>query len=66
MSNLAKFELVVFDITKKNYLSCIFNAKVHLDAMSLGDAIKEINKAYELLQQQYREKGFHKYSEFIS
>jgi len=40
MSNLVKFEIV----TRKNYVSWIFGAKIYLDAMGLGVAIKEINK----------------------
>ena len=45
MSNLTKLEFVAFDITRKNYLSWILDAKIHLDAMDLGDKIKEGNKA---------------------
>ena len=45
MSNLTKLELVAFDITEKNSLSWILNAKTHLYAMNLGVAIKERNQA---------------------
>ncbi|XP_020270895.1 uncharacterized protein LOC109846083 [Asparagus officinalis] len=132
MANLAKLEFVALDITGKNYLSWILDAKIHLEANALGDTIKDGNDAsnqdkaksmiffrhhlheglkaeyltvkdllvlwnslkessqlklcgekdadeemlektfstfhasHFLLQQQYREKGFKKYSELIS
>ena len=40
MSNLTKFEFVAIDISVKNYLSWI------LDAMNLGNTIKEGNQAF--------------------
>jgi len=43
MSNLANFEFVTLDITRKNYLYWILDVEIYLDAMGLGDAIKEIN-----------------------
>jgi len=46
MSNLAKLEFATFDISRKNYLSWILYAEIHLDAKGLGDAIKERNKAF--------------------
>jgi len=70
MSNLTNFEFVTLDITRKNYLYWTLNVEIHLDATGLGDTIKKRNKASEpinlLLRQQYCEKKFHKYSEFIS
>nr|KYP64498.1 hypothetical protein KK1_019098 [Cajanus cajan] len=45
MSNIAKLEFVALDITGKNYLSWILDAEIHLDAMGLGDSIKEGNEA---------------------
>ncbi|XP_017970428.1 PREDICTED: uncharacterized protein LOC108660679 [Theobroma cacao] len=45
MSNLTKLEFVALDMTGKNYLSWILDAEIHLDAMGLGDTIKEENKA---------------------
>nr|KYP56574.1 hypothetical protein KK1_002817 [Cajanus cajan] len=45
MSNITKLKFVALDITGKNYLSWILDAEIHLDAMSLGDSIKERNKA---------------------
>ncbi|KAI5344276.1 hypothetical protein L3X38_012153 [Prunus dulcis] len=96
MSNLAKLEFVALDISGKNYFSWINDAEVHLEAMNLGETIKEGNEASSvdqakamiflkrhiheglkceyltnhasnvILQQQYRERGFHKYSDFIS
>lgn len=41
MSNLTKLEFVALDITDKNYLSWILDNEIHLDAMGLGDTIKE-------------------------
>jgi len=34
MLNLANFEFVTFNITRKNNLYWILNAEIHLDAMS--------------------------------
>ncbi|XP_059668728.1 uncharacterized protein LOC132313798 [Cornus florida] len=45
MSNLIKLEFVALDISSKNYLSWILVAQIHLDAMGLGDTIKENNEA---------------------
>ncbi|XP_059663844.1 uncharacterized protein LOC132309566 [Cornus florida] len=45
MSNLTKLEFVALDISGKNYLSWILDAQIHLDAMGLGDTIKEKNDA---------------------
>ena len=45
MSNLTKLEFVALDITEKNYLSWTLDAKIHLDAMNLGAAVKEGNQA---------------------
>ena len=45
MSNLTKLEFVALDIIGKNYLSWILDAEIHLDAMDLGDTIKEENEA---------------------
>ncbi|XP_060210285.1 uncharacterized protein LOC132637165 [Lycium barbarum] len=45
MVNLTKLEFVALDISGKNYLSWVLDAKIHLDAMGLGDTIKEKNKA---------------------
>jgi len=47
--NVAKFRFVTFDITRKNYLYWILNVEIHLDAMGLGDTIRERNKAFEQL-----------------
>jgi hypothetical protein len=46
MTNLAKLEFVTLDITGKNYLSWIFDAEIHLDAMGLGDTIKDDNEVF--------------------
>ena len=45
MSNLAKLEFVVLDISGKNYLSWVLDAEIHLDVMNLGNIIKEGNDA---------------------
>ena len=45
MSNLTKLEFMTLDITGKNYLSWILDAKIHLDAMNLGAVIKEGNQS---------------------
>ncbi|XP_059638424.1 uncharacterized protein LOC132280514 [Cornus florida] len=45
MSNLTKLEFVTLDISGKNYLSWILDVQIHLDAMGLGDTIKEKNDA---------------------
>ena len=45
MSNIAKLEFVALDISGKNYLSWILDAEIHLDAMNLGNTIKEGNVA---------------------
>jgi len=41
MSNLAKLDFTALDISGKNYLSWVLDAKTHLNANGLGDAIKE-------------------------
>ena len=45
MSNLAKLEFVALDISGKNYLSWVLDAEIHLDAINLGNTIKEGNDA---------------------
>ena len=45
MSNITKLEFVTLDISGKNYLSWILDAKIHLDAMNIGAMIKERNQA---------------------
>ena len=45
MSNLTKLEFVALDISGKNYLSWILDAEIHLEAMNLGDTIKDGNQA---------------------
>lgn len=44
MSNLAKLEFVALDQLHTNYLSWILDAEIHLEAMTLGDTIKDGNK----------------------
>ena len=43
MTNIAKLEFGALDISDKNYLSWILDAEIHLDAMNLGNIIKEGN-----------------------
>ena len=46
MSNLAKFEFVVFAISSKNYLFWVLDAKInYIHTMNLGNAINEGNDA---------------------
>ena len=45
MSNIAKLEFATLDISGKNYLSWILDTVIHLDAMNLGNTIKEGNVA---------------------
>ncbi|KAA3476883.1 hypothetical protein EPI10_010816 [Gossypium australe] len=46
MSNVAKLEFVVLDITRKNYLSWIFDAKINLLAKVLENTIMQGNKEF--------------------
>ncbi|XP_019239495.1 PREDICTED: uncharacterized protein LOC109219486 [Nicotiana attenuata] len=82
MSNLSKLEFVTLDISGKNYLSWVLDAETHLATKGLGNTITQGNEASsqdkgkamiflrrhldEGLKQQYRERGFKKYSELIS
>ena len=45
MTNMTKLEFAALDISGKNYLSWILDAEIHLDAMNLGNNIKEGNTA---------------------
>jgi hypothetical protein len=45
MSNLTKLEFAALDVSGKNYLSWILDAKIHLEAMNLGNTIKVDNEA---------------------
>jgi hypothetical protein len=47
MSNLTKLEFNALDISGKNYLAWILDAEIHLNAMDLGDTIKEENTSSE-------------------
>ncbi|XP_015164533.1 uncharacterized protein [Solanum tuberosum] len=44
MSNLSKLEFVALDISRKNYLSWVLDAEIHLTTKGLGDCIIEGNK----------------------
>ena len=43
MSNLTKLEFSALDISRNNYLSWILDAEINLEAMNLGETIKEEN-----------------------
>ena len=45
MSNLTKLEFMTLDISGKNYMSWILDTEIHLNAMNLGNTIKEENQA---------------------
>ncbi|XP_050238026.1 uncharacterized protein LOC126687509 [Mercurialis annua] len=45
MSNLTKLEFTALDVSGKNYLSWILDAKIHLQASGYEDTIKEGNNA---------------------
>ncbi|XP_070022852.1 uncharacterized protein [Nicotiana sylvestris] len=45
MSNLSKLEFVTLDISGKNYLSWVLDAKIHLAAKGLGNTITQGNEA---------------------
>ena len=45
LENIAKREFVALDISRKNYLSWVFNAKIHLEAKNLRETIKENNNS---------------------
>ncbi|KAK4713760.1 hypothetical protein R3W88_019667 [Solanum pinnatisectum] len=45
MSILSKVEFVALDISRKNYLSWVLDAEIHLTAKGFGDSIIEENKA---------------------
>jgi hypothetical protein len=42
-SNLTKLEFTALDISENNYLSWILDAEIEIEAMNLGDTIKENN-----------------------
>ncbi|XP_070667908.1 uncharacterized protein [Malus domestica] len=41
MVNLAKLDFAALDITGKNYLTWVLDTKIHLEAVNLGDTIRE-------------------------
>ena len=43
MANITKLKFVAFDISGKNYLAWILDAEIHLDAINIGNTIKEGN-----------------------
>ncbi|XP_070004083.1 uncharacterized protein [Nicotiana sylvestris] len=45
MSDIMKRKFVALEISVKNYMTWVLDAEIHLDAMGLGDAIKDKDKA---------------------
>ncbi|CAN6712374.1 unnamed protein product [Malus baccata var. baccata] len=45
MTNLARLDFVTLDITGKNYLTWVIDAKIYLEVGNLGETIKEGNSA---------------------
>ncbi|XP_070028711.1 uncharacterized protein [Nicotiana sylvestris] len=45
MTDIMKRKFVALEISGKNYMTWVLNAEIHLDAMGLGDAIKDKTKA---------------------
>ncbi|XP_050108563.1 uncharacterized protein LOC126587530 [Malus sylvestris] len=45
MANLANLDFVALDITGKNYLTWVMDAKIYMEATNLGETIKEDNSA---------------------
>ncbi|XP_019230320.1 PREDICTED: uncharacterized protein LOC109211261 [Nicotiana attenuata] len=45
MSNLSKLEFVALDISGKCYMSWVFDAEIHLDAMGLTNTMKDKKQA---------------------
>ncbi|XP_070057526.1 uncharacterized protein [Nicotiana tomentosiformis] len=45
MTDIMKKKFVALKISGKNYMTWVLDAEIHLDAMGLGDAIKDKNKA---------------------
>ena len=43
MTNITKLEFAALNISGNNYLSWILDAEIHLDAMNLGNTIKQGN-----------------------
>ncbi|XP_068339014.1 uncharacterized protein [Pyrus communis] len=46
MANLANLDFVALDIPKKNYLTWVVDAKIHLEVGNLGETIKAENSAF--------------------
>ncbi|XP_070017334.1 uncharacterized protein [Nicotiana sylvestris] len=45
MSDIIKRKFIAREISGKNYMTWVLDAEIHLDAMGLGDAIKDKDKA---------------------
>ncbi|XP_070002715.1 uncharacterized protein [Nicotiana sylvestris] len=45
MTDIMKRKFVALEISGKNYMTWVLNSEIHLDAMGLGDAIKDKTKA---------------------
>ncbi|XP_070039392.1 uncharacterized protein [Nicotiana tomentosiformis] len=44
MTDIMKRKFIALEISGKNYMTWVLDAEIHLDAMGLGDAIKDKNK----------------------
>ncbi|XP_012827637.1 PREDICTED: uncharacterized protein LOC105948921 [Erythranthe guttata] len=47
MANITKLEFAALDISGRNYLTWILDAEIHLNAMNLGNTIKDGNEESE-------------------
>ncbi|XP_070035664.1 uncharacterized protein [Nicotiana tomentosiformis] len=45
MTDIIKRKFIALEISGKNYMTWVLDAEIHLDAMGIGDAIKDKNKA---------------------
>ena len=44
MSKISSLSFIAIDISSKNYLSCVLDAEINLEAGNLGETIKEGNQ----------------------
>ncbi|XP_012829397.1 PREDICTED: uncharacterized protein LOC105950577 [Erythranthe guttata] len=53
MANITKLEFAALDISGRNYLTWILDAEIHLNAMNLGNTIKDGNEESEQDKERY-------------
>ncbi|XP_012851783.1 PREDICTED: uncharacterized protein LOC105971476 [Erythranthe guttata] len=53
MANITKLEFAALDISERNYLTWILDAEIHLNAMNLGNTIKDGNEESEHDKERY-------------